>query len=176
MIFIETKLKGVFVIELEKLEDTRGFFARTWDRTQFKNNNLNFKLVQCSISFSRKKGTIRGMHYQIHPYEETKIIRCTRGKIYDVVVDLRPKSETFKKWFSIRLDYKNHRMIYVPKGCAHGFQTLENNTEVFYQMSQVHNPSSERGLRWDDPTFNIKWPLKNKIISEKDKKWKIYDT
>lgn len=175
MIFVKTKLKDVFVIEPETLEDSRGFFARVWDRTQFSNNKLSSRLVQCSISFSKKKGTIRGIHYQLPPYEETKIIRCTRGKIYDVVVDLRPRSKTFKEWFSAVLDYKNHKMIYVPKGCAHGFQTLENNTEVFYQMSQVHNLVSERGLRWNDPTFNIKWPLRNTIISEKDRKWENYE-
>lgn len=175
MIFTKTKLKGAFVIDPEKLEDERGFFARVWDKKQFRKNDLNTELAQCSISFSKKKGTLRGMHYQIHPYEEAKLIRCTRGKIYDVIIDLRPKSETFKQWFGVELDFENHKMIYIPEGFAHGFQTLENNTEIFYQMSQIHIPEYERGLRWDDPIFNIKWPIKDKIISEKDRKWNLYD-
>jgi len=168
MIFTETKLKGAFIIEIEKLEDERGFFARSWDQKIFDEHGLSSKLVQCSVSFSKKKGTLRGLHYQIAPYEETKLIRCTRGKIFEVVIDLRPKSETFRKWIGFEQSAEDYRMLYVPEGFALGFQTLEDNTEVFYQMSQAYMPEYARGIPWDDTTLKISWPLRPTMISKKD--------
>jgi len=176
MIFNETKLKNAFIIEIEQLDDERGFFARAWDNKKFEEHGLNSKLVQSNISFTKKKGTIRGMHYQVPPYAEAKLIRCTRGKIYDAIIDLRTKSETFTKWMSVELSGINHRMIYVPEGFAHGFQTLEDNTEVFYQVTKEYNPNYEGGLRWDDPVFGIKWPLGKEIISKKDRSWKSFES
>ena len=171
MIFNKTNFNDVFLIELEKKGDDRGFFARSWDTKVFEENGLNSKIVQCNISRSSKKGTLRGMHYQIAPFEESKLIRCTRGKIFDVLIDLRKNSSSYKKWESFELSSENHNIVYVPEGFAHGFQSLEDNTEIFYQVSQYYNPESERGIRWNDPTFKIKWPLENKIISEKDSNW-----
>ena len=174
MIFIETKPKGVFIIEPEKLEDERGFFARTWDFEIFKEHGLNPKLVQCSISYNEKKGTLRGLHYQVSPYEEAKLIRCTRGKAYEVMIDLRPKSETFKQWFGYELSAETYKMLYVPEGIALGSQTLEDNTELFYQMSQVNMQEYSRGISWDDETFEISWPLKPTIISKKDQSYEPF--
>lgn len=174
MIFTETKLKGVFMIEPEKLEDDRGFFARVFDSKAFGELGLKFNLVEASISFNKKKGTLRGMHYQVEPYGESKIVRCTRGKIFDVTVDLRLGSETFKKYFAIELGEENRRMLFIPKGFAHGFMTLEDNCEISYQMDQVFSPEHARGFRWDDKTFNIVWPMKPKMISTKDLSWKPF--
>jgi dTDP-4-dehydrorhamnose 3,5-epimerase len=168
MKFYETKLNGAFIIELEKNEDERGFFARTWDKKEMQEFGFNTNLVQCNVSFNKIKGTLRGMHYQIAPYQEAKFVRCTRGKIFDVIIDLRPNSQTFKQWFSTEIDEKNHKMIYVPECFAHGFQTLEDNTEIFYQMSEYYMPEYAKGIRWDEKTFDIKWPINPKIISEKD--------
>ena len=175
MIFTETKLKGAFIIEPEKLEDERGFFARTWDKKEFEERGLNPKLVQCDISFNKKKGTLRGMHYQIAPYEEAKIVRCTKGSIFDVIIDLRPKSKTFKEWIGVELSSSKHKMIYVPEGFAHGFETLEDNTEVFYQMSEVYVPEYAKGVRWDDPLFKINWLLNTPIISKKDLSYEFFE-
>ena len=147
MIFNETKLKGAFVIEPERLEDERGFFARTWCQREFEAHGLNPRLVQCSISFNKKKGTLRGMHYQVAPYEEARLVRCTMGAIYDVVLDLRPASSTCKQWVAVELTSENRRMLYIPGGLAHGFQTLKDNTEVFYQMSEFYQPEYVRGVR-----------------------------
>ena len=169
MIFKETKLKGAFVIELERIEDERGFFARTFCQKEFEVNGLNPHLVQCSISFNKKKGTLRGMHYQTVPHEETKLVRCTRGAIYDVMLDLRPTSPTFKQWVSAELTGENRRMVYIPEGVAHGFQTLQDETEVFYQMSEFFHPECARGVRWDDLQFGIEWPSAERIISERDR-------
>lgn len=174
MIFTETKLKGVFLIHLEKLEDERGFFARVWDKKRFEEVGLNTRIVQCNISFNKEKGTIRGMHFQVKPFEETKIVRCVRGSTYDVIIDLRVESPTFKQWYSVELSSDNYKMLYVPKGFAHGFQTLEDNTEVFYQMSEFYNPTASKGVRWNDPTFGVKWPLEVKVISNKDKNFPLY--
>ncbi len=171
--FIETKIKGVFLITIEKIEDDRGFFARTWDRQEFKNHNLVCDFVQSSISFNRKKGTIRGMHFQLSPYEETKMVSCHSGKIFDVIIDLRKNSPTFKQWESNELDSKNHSMLYIPKGIAHGFQTLEDNSEICYHMNEYHKPEYYQGIRFDDPAFKIEWPLPLSIISENDKNWKF---
>lgn len=168
MIFTETKLKGSFIIELEKVEDERGFFARSWDKKIFEEHGLNSNLFQCNISFNKKKGTLRGLHYQISPYEEAKLVRCTKGKVFEVMIDLRPKSETFMNWHGLELTSENYKMLYVPEGFALGLQTLEDNTELFYQMSQIYMPDYSRGIRWDDAMFQIKWPLKPTIISKKD--------
>lgn len=168
MKFIKTKLKDVFIIEIEKIFDSRGFFSRSWDTSIFKENNLNEKIVQCNISFNTKKGTLRGMHFQKSPYSESKLIRCTKGKIFDVIIDLRPESESYKKWISVELSENNYKILYVPEGFAHGFQTLEENSEVFYQMSEFYNPKYSDGVRWDDEKFNINWPITPPIISEKD--------
>ena len=168
MNFIETKLKGAFVVEPERLEDARGFFARTWCKREFDTHGLNPNLAQCNISFNKKRGTLRGMHYQKAPHEEAKLVRCTIGAIYDVVVDLRPKSPTFKDWFSVELTAENRKIIYIPKGFCHGFMTLEDNTEVFYQMSEFYTPEFSRGFRWNEPAFSITWPEDVKVISEKD--------
>ena len=168
MIFIATKLQDVFIIEPERREDTRGFFARTWCQQEFTAHGLNSGLVQCNISFNKKKGTLRGMHYQASPYEEDKLVRCTMGSIYDVIIDIRPKSPTFKQHLNIVLTAENRRMLYVPKGFAHGFQTLEDNTEVFYQMSACYAPAYARGIRWNDTAFGIQWPADERIILERD--------
>lgn len=168
MKFIETKLKGAYIIELEHLEDNRGFFARTFCQKEFEKHDLNPHIVQCNISFNKKKGTLRGMHYQVKPYEEVKIVSCIRGAIYDVIIDLRKKSSTYCKWLATELTAENYRMVYIPEGFAHGFQTLKDNTVVFYQMSEFYHPECARGVRWDDPAFGIGWPLTKKNISEKD--------
>lgn len=175
MIFTETKLRGAFIIEPEQLEDKRGFFARTFCRKEFDANGLNPNLVQCNISFNEKKGTIRGMHFQIPPYEECKLVRCTMGSLYDVIIDLRPDSQTYCHWFAVELTAEKYRMLYVPKGFAHGFQTLEDDTEVFYQMSEYYHPEAARGICWDDPMFQISWPLKNSITSEKDQQYPLFE-
>jgi len=168
MKFSETPLIGAFEIEIEKIEDERGFFARTWDKNEFIKRKLDSEFVQSNISSNKKKGTIRGMHYQSKPYEETKIIRCTKGAIYDVIIDLRPNSLTFKKWFAIELSENNYKILYVPKGFAHGYQTMEDYSEVSYQVSQYYNADNEEGVRWNDKPFQIKWPLKPTMISKKD--------
>lgn len=168
MIFQEAKLKGSYLIEPERLTDERGFFARTWCQQEFQKYGINPKLVQCNISFNKKKGTLRGMHYQIAPYEEAKLVRCTMGAIYDVIIDLRPDSETFKQWISVELTAENRKMLYIPGGFAHGFLTLADSTEVFYQMSEFYFSESARGVRWNDPAFGINWPEKVVVISGKD--------
>jgi len=168
VIFTETKLNGVHILEIEKLSDERGFFARTWCKQEFAKYGLNSNLAQCSISFNRKRGTLRGMHYQISPYRETKLVRCTAGAIYDVVIDLRRDSATFCQWFAVELSAENRCMLYVPEDFAHGFQTLEDNTEVFYQISESYAPEYAIGVRWDDPAFDIRWPPGDRIISSKD--------
>jgi len=168
MIFSETKLKGAYIIEIEKQEDERGFFARTWDAKKFEELGLNPKLVQCSISFNKKKGTLRGMHYQIPPHEEVKLIRCTKGKIFDVIIDLRTNSKKDESWIGIELTSDNYKMLYVPEGFAHGFQTLEDNTEVFYQMSEFYNSSHARNIKWNDVEYRIKWPLNPTVLSKND--------
>lgn len=174
MIFKETKLKGAFVIEPERIEDERGFFARTFCRKEFEAHGLNPHLVQCSVSFNKKKGTLRGMHYQTAPHEEIKLVRCTRGAIYDVILDLRPTSPTFKQWVSVELTGENRRMVYIPECMAHGFQTIEEETEVLYQMSEFYNPDVARGVRWDDPIFAINWPEQVTFMSAKDLAFKPF--
>jgi len=169
MIFTETKLNGAFIIEPERLEDERGFFARTWCQREFAAHGLSPKWVQCNISFNRKKGTLRGMHYQAVPYEEVKLIRCTMGAIYDVIIDLRSESPTFKQHIAVVLTARNRKMVYVPEGFAHGFLTLRDNTEVFYQMSEFYVAECARGVRWNDPVFGIQWPTDVRVISDRDR-------
>jgi dTDP-4-dehydrorhamnose 3,5-epimerase len=174
MKFVQTELKGAYMIKLDKLVDERGFFTRAWDINEFKKLGLKNNIVHCNISFSKIKGTIRGMHYQIPPYSESKLIRCTKGEIFDVIIDLRENSNTRYKWISTKLDSYQHNMLYVPEGFGHGFQTLEDNTEVYYQNSQIHKSEFERGVKFDDPFFNIKWPIDEKIVSDKDKTWPLF--
>lgn len=169
MIFNETKLKGAFVIEPEKLDDKRGFFARTWCVREFEEHGLNPNLVQCNISFNTKRGTLRGMHYQMAPHEEAKLVRCTMGSIYDVIIDLRSDSPTYKQWFHVDLSADNRKMIYIPEGFFHGFLTLQDNTEVFYQMSEFYASECAIGIRWNDPSFGMDWPDDVLVISEKDR-------
>ena len=176
MKFVETSLKGSYIIELEKLEDERGFFTRMWDEEIFQNKKLNSRLVQISLSSNKKKGTLRGMHFQEKPFEETKIVRCVKGKIFDVIIDLRSNSKTYKKWISIELNSNDLKMIYIPEGFAHGFQTLEDNTEVMYQMSNWFSPEHAKGIRWNDQKFNIKWPINEPIISKKDQSHELQNT
>jgi dTDP-4-dehydrorhamnose 3,5-epimerase len=171
MIFTETGLKGAYIIAPELISDDRGFFARTWCRREFTQHGLNPNVSQCNVSFNKKKGTLRGMHYQSAPCEEAKLVRCTSGAIYDVIIDLRQNSETFKKWTSVELNAENRKMLYIPEGFAHGFLTLADDTEVFYQMSEFYSPEHARGVRWDDPSFNIQWPLAISTIAEKDRQF-----
>lgn len=168
MLFFETDLKGAYIIDLEKHEDDRGFFARSWCQREFMAKGLSAQFVQCNISFNKQRGTVRGMHYQVPPCAEDKLVRVTQGSIFDVIVDLRPDSETFLKWYGAELTQENHRALYVPKGFAHGFQTLLDDTEVFYQMSEFYAPEKGRGICWDDPLLDIRWPLPVKVISKRD--------
>lgn len=174
MKFIPTPLIDAYVIEPEKLEDDRGFFARTWCQDEFAKHNLDSNLVQCNISFNKKRGTLRGMHLQLPPFAETKLVRCTQGAIYDVIVDLRPDSKTYLKWTGVELSASNRKTLYVPKGFAHGFQTLADDTEVFYQMSEFYHPEVAQGFRWNDPKFNIQWIEEATVISERDRTYPDY--
>jgi dTDP-4-dehydrorhamnose 3,5-epimerase len=175
VIFRETSLKDVFIIEPERIEDERGFFARAWCKKEFEAHGLNPCVVQINLSFSKKRSTLRGMHYQGVPHQEAKLFRCIRGAIYDVIIDLRPASPTYLKWIGVELTADNRKMLYVPEGFAHGYQTLVDNTEVLYPVSQFYSPESERGVRWNDPTFGIEWPDRdNVVISQKDKSWPSY--
>ena len=169
MIFTETRLKGAFILELERREDERGFFARSWCQEEFQAHNLNSAIAQCNISFNRLKGTLRGMHYTAAPFEEAKLVRCTAGAAYDVIIDLRRDSPTFKQHVGEVLSAANYRMMYVPEGFAHGFQSLEDNTEIFYQMSRFYSPEHARGVRYNDPAFGIKWMIADPVILDRDR-------
>jgi dTDP-4-dehydrorhamnose 3,5-epimerase len=169
MTFHETKLHGVYEIHLEPKGDERGFFARSWCQREFDQHGLNPVTVQCSVAFNEKKGTLRGLHYQAEPHPETKLVRCTQGSIYDVVVDLRPGSSTFREWIGVVLTAANRHMVYVPGGYGHGLLTLEDRTEVFYQMSEFYYPELSRGVRWNDPAFQIAWPAQPVVISDRDR-------
>lgn len=168
MIFTPTPLDGAFVIELQKHEDERGFFARSFCRREFQEHGLNPNLAQCNISYNKAKGTLRGMHFQAAPHEEAKLVRCTAGALYDVIIDVRPASPTYMRHVAINLTVDAYNALYVPEGFAHGFLTLEPNTCVFYQMSEFHAPDFARGFRWNDPAFDIKWPIPVSMISKKD--------
>jgi dTDP-4-dehydrorhamnose 3,5-epimerase len=171
MIFTKTKIKDVYILEPELLADDRGFFARSFCKEEFRQSGLETDIVQSNISYNRKKGTLRGMHYQTAPYEEAKIVSCTKGAIYDIVLDLRKDSETYMEWIAIELTDKNFKMVYVPKGHAHGFQTLKDNTIVYYQMTEFFHPECSKGIKWDDPSFKIKWPIDKLTISSKDRSY-----
>ena len=175
MKFIKTKIDGAYIIETNKVVDERGFFINSWNKKEFYENNLEVKLTECNIAFNNKKGTIRGLHYQIAPYDGAKLVRCIKGKIWDVAVDLRPNSETFKQWFSVELNEENNKLNYIPPGCAHGYQTLEDNSEMLYLMSQEYNLKYERGLKYNDPVFNILFPLEVSSISKKDMSWNFFE-
>jgi dTDP-4-dehydrorhamnose 3,5-epimerase len=175
MIFEETILKGAYIIELEKIEDKRGFFSRVWCKREFEEKGLDSNLAQTNMSFNNLAGTLRGMHYQLAPFEEVKLVSCTRGRIYDVIIDLRQGSETFKQWVGVELTEDNHKMLYIPKNFAHGYQTLEHSSEIYYQVSQFYSPGSESGIRYNDLSFNIKWPLDVAVISDKDQSWPDYN-
>jgi dTDP-4-dehydrorhamnose 3,5-epimerase len=170
MKFTETKIPGVFVIELEKREDSRGYFARAWCQREFEAHGLpNF--VQTNMSLCKQKGTVRGLHYQVAPHGEAKYMRCIRGAIFDVVVDIRPDSPTYKKWFGVELTAENRKAIFVPEGLPHAYQALTDDAEVIYSSSCFYTPGAERGIRWNDSAFNIEWPIREAIVSEKDAKW-----
>lgn len=171
MIFNQTKLEGAYLIELDKHEDERGFFARTWCQQEFRDNGLNTNVAQTSISFNKHAGTLRGMHFQVEPYEETKLVRCTRGALHDVIIDLRTGSQTYRQWMAAELSADNYRMLYIPADFAHGFITLEDNTEATYLISDPYVPDSASGIRWDDPAFDIKWPRAIEVISDRDLEW-----
>lgn len=172
MIFHETRLKGAFFIEMERREDFRGSFARTWCAEEFGSHGMNIAMVQGNTAYSKVRGTLRGMHLQKAPFEEAKLIRCIRGSVYDVMVDLRPGSPTFREWVSVELDEKSNVMVLIPEGFAHGYQTLWDDTEVFYLVSQFYSPECEAGVRYNDPAFKIQWPIRDvTVISEKDKSW-----
>lgn len=174
MIFKEATLKGAVLIELERIRDSRGFFTRTWCAKEFEAHGLKGNLVQSNLSFNVRKGTLRGMHYQVAPYQECKLVRCAKGAIYDVIIDLRADSLTRNQWIGVELTETNYKMLYVPEGFAHGYQTLEDNTEVVYQVSQFYIQNAERGIRWDDPSINVKWrDIEERIISEKDQAWPL---
>lgn len=163
------------MVKPEKFEDDRGYFARIWDSQKFLETGLSDKLIHCNTSFSKKKGTMHGLHFQLPPYQEDKIIRCIKGSIFDVIIDLRDESTSYKKWYGITLSEDDLSLFYVPKGCAHGFVTLSDNSEVIYFNSQAFNEKFERGIRWDDKTFNIKWPIKPIFVSKKDSAWKPFE-
>lgn len=169
MIFHETPLAGAFVVEPERLVDERGFFARLFEAREFEARGLEARVAQGSLSYNPRRGTLRGMHYQRPPFAEVKLVRCTRGAIHDVIIDLREGSATFRKYFAVVLEPESRRMLYVPEGFAHGFLTLADDTEVAYQMSQVYSPEHAAGVRWNDPAFGIAWPEAVVVIAERDR-------
>jgi len=168
MIFEPAKLSGAYLIQMERLSDERGFFARAWCQREFEEHGLNPRLVQCNVSYNKKQGTLRGMHYQVAPYKEAKLVRCTSGAIYDVIIDLRPASPTFLQHIGVTLTADERTMLYVPEGFAHGFLTLVDNSEIFYQMSEFYAPEAAQGVRWNDPCFAIDWPMPVQVISQRD--------
>jgi dTDP-4-dehydrorhamnose 3,5-epimerase len=172
VIFTETKLPGAYLIDLERREDERGFFARAWCAEEFAEHGLSTRLVQANISFNVRQGTVRGMHFQVEPHAEAKVVRCTRGAIFDAIIDLRPESDTYKRWIGVELDAEGRRALYVPEGFAHGYQTLAAETETTYLVSEYYAPHADGGVRWDDPAFGIEWPdPANAFLSEKDRNW-----
>jgi dTDP-4-dehydrorhamnose 3,5-epimerase len=173
MKFIPASLNGVYVMEVNRLEDERGFFARSFCADEFRNRGFGSRIAQCNISFNRLRGTLRGMHYQVSPKAEEKLVRCTRGSIFDVVIDLREDSATYLKWESFLIDAQSQRSLYIPAGCAHGFQTLEDNVEVFYQISEFYSADHARGILWNDPAFRILWPIADPVMSEKDRSYPL---
>ncbi len=176
MIFTETELRGAFVVDIEPREDERGLFARAWCEDELARHGLETRVAQCNLSFNHRAGTLRGMHFQRPPHAEVKLVRCTRGAVYDVIVDLRPESPTRGRWVAVELTADNRRTLYIPEGFAHGYQTLVDATETYYQVSAAYAPDAEGGVRWDDPSFGIVWPdADERIISEKDRAWPDYE-
>ncbi len=175
MRFQETPLEGVYTVDLDRIEDDRGFFARSFCDKEFAARGLNSHFVQCNVSYNRLAGTLRGMHFQAEPHGEAKLVRCTMGAIYDVIVDVRPESPTYRKWFGAEISAENRMALFIPHGFAHGFQTLVDNSEVLYQMSEFFHPDSARGIRWDDPVLAIRWPLPTAIISAKDRAYPLLE-
>lgn len=174
MIFTPTRIPGAVSIDLEKHLDHRGFFARVWSSQDFERQGLSRGFVQANMAFNHRKGTLRGLHYQVAPHQEAKLVRCTRGAVFDVVVDLRPDSPAYCEWAGVELSSENNRMLYIPEGCAHAYQTLSDDAEVFYLVSAFYSPEAERGARYDDDSFGIDWPLNVSVISEKDRNWPPY--
>jgi dTDP-4-dehydrorhamnose 3,5-epimerase len=174
MQFRETKIKGLWIVELQRHEDHRGFFARTWCQKEYEAHGLNPQIAQINVGFTTKKAGLRGLHFQIPPHAETKTVRCTRGALLDVAVDIRPDSPTYKQWVGVELTAENHRTLCIPEGCAHGYQTLADDTEILYLTSAFHAPESARGYRYDDPAFGIVWPLPVSSISDADRAWPEY--
>ncbi len=172
MEFKETHLKGAFIVDIRKIEDDRGYFGRAYCRKEFMDHGLMSEMVQTNVSLNKRKGTLRGFHYQTPPNEEAKLVRCTRGAIYDVIVDLRPESPTYLKWVGIELTEANSRMLYVPETFGHAFITLEDQTAVTYQVSRFYTPGAEGGIRWNDPAVGVQWPVEPTVISEKDQQWR----
>jgi len=172
IIFKETKVAGAFLIEPEKFEDQRGFFARSFSQKEFSEHGLRAEFVEAGISFNLRQNTVRGMHYQAAPNAQAKLVRCTRGAIFDALIDLRPDSPTYKQWYAHELSAQNRLMLYIPEGCAHGYQTLADESEIFYQLSAGYAPASERGVRWNDPVFGIAWPATDGvIINDRDRNY-----
>jgi dTDP-4-dehydrorhamnose 3,5-epimerase len=175
MMFTETRLHGVYLLEPRRFEDERGFFAPAFSAKEFAERGLESRFVENNISYSRSRGTLRGMHYQAAPHGQAKLVRCTRGAVYDVAVDLRPDSPTFRQWVGVELTAENRRMLYLPGTCAHGFQTLVDDTEVFYQVSVAYAPESGRGFRWDDPAFRIEWPeTEERVLLSRDRNYQDF--
>lgn len=174
MIFNKTEISGVFAIDLEFNCDARGFFARSWCESEFRVHGLTPRIAQCSISFNERKGTLRGVHYQAQPWQEAKVVRCIKGSFYDVALDLRLGSPTYLKWFAAELSAANRRALYIPEGCAHGFLTLEDETEALYEISESYHPEAGRGVRWNDPAFGIVWPAEVRVISDRDRSYPDY--
>lgn len=175
MIFEATPLHGALVAHLERKEDERGFFARVWCEEEAAAHGIDPRIAQSNLSYNRHRGTLRGMHYRVEPHAEAKTIRCIRGAVFDVIVDLRPSSPSYLQWFGVELSADNRASLYVPEGLAHGFQTLEDHTEVLYLMNQLYAPHAERGVRWDDPAFAIAWPSADtRVMSERDRNWPLY--
>jgi dTDP-4-dehydrorhamnose 3,5-epimerase len=174
MIFTETRLAGAYLIELERHQDERGFFARAWCEREFAERGLDAWLVQCNLSHNRRRGVLRGLHYQAAPHEEVKLVRCTRGSVYDVILDVRPGAVTYGQWQAFELTADNQCMLYIPAGVAHGFQALEDSTDVYYQMSASYHGDSQRGIRWDDPILGIPWPVADRIVSTRDQGFPLF--
>ncbi len=175
MQFKETALAGAFVIDLDPKEDERGFLARTFCKKEFAKKGLQTEIAQANLSFNAKKATLRGMHFQEAPFAEAKLVQCLQGAVYDVIIDLRPESETHRHWLAVELKADGGQLLYVPEGFAHGFQTLEDNSVIYYLMFEYFAPEYARGVRWDDPAFGIKWPLPDPVISDKDRQWPDYE-
>jgi dTDP-4-dehydrorhamnose 3,5-epimerase len=174
--FEATPIPGAYVVEIERIEDERGFFARTWCAEEFRRMGLNPNITQCNVSFNARRGTLRGMHFQARPHEEAKVVRCTLGSVHDVIVDIRPGSAQFRTTFTVELSAQNRRMLYIPESVAHGFQTLEDQTEVFYQMTESYHPEAAAGFRWDDAAFGIRWPLEVTVISARDRAYPAFQS